>query len=109
MDTANNNYTAIYHWDDLVTFQDGSLFGGILYEYDYATNTDPKKHDFIDATVSFPERQAIKASNGKLYALNNHGDSGGYGTLFEYIITTSTLSTKIDLDSINSGQVTVMQ
>jgi uncharacterized repeat protein (TIGR03803 family) len=175
LDTAGNNYSLIYDWDELnngkkphcgllqasneklygVTFQDGSMFGGVLYQYDYVTNTYTKKHDFIDATGSFPEGQVIQASNGKLYGLagfggafnlgvlyeydlttdvytnlvdfdgpiygggphgkliqapngnlygvNSHGGAGGYGTLFEYNITTSTMLTKINLDSINSG------
>lgn len=175
LDTAGNNYSLIYDWDNLsngkrphcglmqanngklygVTFQDGSLFGGVLYEYDYISNIYTKKHDFTDATGSFPEGQLIQASNGKLYGLagfggsfnsgvlyeydlttdtytnlvdfdgpiygggphgrlveapngklyglNSHGGTGGYGTLFEFDITSSTLSTKIDLDSINSG------
>jgi len=175
LDTDGNNYGLTYDWQSLnlgksphtgllqasndklygVTFQDGPLFGGVLFEYDYVTQTYTNKHSFIDATGSFPEGAVIQASNGKLYGLagfggafslgvlyeydlstntytnlvdfdgpifgggihgslveapngnlygvSSHGGTLGFGTIFEYNISTSTMTTKINLDSINSG------
>ena len=118
LDTAGNNYSVIYDWDDLdngkrphcgllqasneklygVTYQNGSLFGGVLYEYDYMTNTYTKKHDFIDATGSFPEGQVIQASNGKLYGLAGFGGAFNLGVLYEYDLTTDTYTNLEDFD-----------
>jgi uncharacterized repeat protein (TIGR03803 family) len=118
LDTAGNNYSLEYDWLNLnngkkplsgliqatnnklygVAFQDGSNFGGVLFEYDATLNSYQKKHDFIDATGSFPEGELIQASNGKLYGLTGFGGAFNFGTLFEYDLNTSTYNSLTDFD-----------
>jgi uncharacterized repeat protein (TIGR03803 family) len=63
--------------------------GGILYEFDLATNTFTKKHDFLFGTGwqgdvgTFPS-SLVSSANGKLYGCTEFG-------VFEYNPTTSEL------------------
>jgi uncharacterized repeat protein (TIGR03803 family) len=123
LDTAGNNYSLEYDWQVLsdgkrphcgviqasndklygVAFQDGSNFGGVLFEYDFNTGAYIKKHDFTDPTGSLPEGQLIQASNGKLYGLAGFGGLYNLGVLFEYDLTTSTYSNLVDFELSNLG------
>ena len=45
----------------------------------------------------------MQASNGKLYGLTEFGGTNNLGVLFEYDISTSTYTKKIDFDGANHG------
>jgi uncharacterized repeat protein (TIGR03803 family) len=77
---------------------------GVLFELDPVTYTFIKKIDFTNtANGSRPYGSLIQASNGKFYGVTLNGGTAGYGVLFEYEPTTSTLVKKLDFDGVNNG------
>lgn len=79
---------------------------GTLFEYDPSTNTYSKKADFNGNTSTqlggAPYGSLVEYSgNGKLYGITKQGGSNNQGTIFEYDITTNTLTKKIDLLAAN--------
>lgn len=80
----------------------GATGVGVIFEYDPATNALAKKIDLNDATVgSYPSGDLIQATNGKLYGLTNEGGTNGRGVLFEYDISTNTITPKINFNNTN--------
>lgn len=78
---------------------------GVLFEYDYITNTLSKKYDFEEngAYGSIPQGTLIQASNGKIYGSTYYGGIYNKGTIFEYEILSNMFTKKIDFDGINMG------
>lgn len=104
-----------YYPNGLMLANNGKLYGtalyggiydfGTLYEYDISTNTITKKIDFDDTNNGKnPVAEIIQASNGKLYSTTNGGGVHNKGTLYEYDISTNTITKKVDFDGINKGQ-----
>ncbi|MBO3116592.1 BspA family leucine-rich repeat surface protein, partial [Winogradskyella sp. DF17] len=83
----------------------GGIFsGGVLFEYDPATDTFTKKLDFNTSNGNGwqPFGSLIEATNGKLYGMTARGNIGNdFGVLFEYDPATSTYTKKFDFDGIN--------
>jgi uncharacterized repeat protein (TIGR03803 family) len=74
----------------------GSASGGTLFEFNLATNTFTKKIDFNGTNGEVPYPGLIKAANGNLYGMTNGGGTSGVGTIFEYEVTTNTLTKKLE-------------
>jgi uncharacterized repeat protein (TIGR03803 family) len=94
-----------------LTYFGGSSNGGVLYEYEPATNTYTKKYDFIytpststSVDGALPRATLMQASNGLLYATTSIGGSSKSGVLFEYNISTNTYAKKIDFNGAPSGR-----
>ena len=82
----------------------GSLNYGVLYQYNLMTNTYSVLQEFdIIPTGAAPHGSMAEAVNGKLYGLNSHGGTNGFGTIFEWDPVGSVFTTKVHLDSINNG------
>lgn len=80
----------------------GTTGVGVIFEFDPATNTFTKKIDMNAATVgSYPAGDLIQATNGKLYGLTNEGGTNGRGVLFEYDISTNTITPKVNFTDIS--------
>jgi uncharacterized repeat protein (TIGR03803 family) len=77
-----------------VTPYGGSNGGGVLFEYDPATNTYSKKQDFTGVNGLSPRGSLLLASNGKLYGMTTGGGVSGAGVLFEYDATTNAFTLK---------------
>jgi len=78
--------------------------GGILFEYDPATNIYTKKiHLDWDTTGIHPFGSLMKASNGKLYGMTLEGGVNGLGVLFEYDPSTGIATKKLDFDGANGA------
>ena len=96
-------------WSELVELSLGKLYGltlsyglaqtgqsGIIFEYNYLTNTYTKKFDFNDAVGGSPNT-LINGGNGKIYGLCQYGGAPqtcnnptyNFGTLWEYTPTTN--------------------
>ncbi|MBK7691218.1 MAG: T9SS type A sorting domain-containing protein [Bacteroidetes bacterium] len=121
-DIANNTYTKKIDFNGitrripiggLMQAPNGKLYGltsegglfnnGVLYEYDYVTNTLTSKKDLSVSTGYTPYGALVTASNGKLYALTVAGGLNGYGTIIEYNYGNNTLSNVHDFDGINGS------
>ncbi len=94
-------------YGDLMQAVDGKLYGmtysggtysvGVLFSYDPATNIYTKKQDLITGGGGYgfnPSGSLIQATDGMLYGLMQNGGTNGKGTLFQYAISTNTLTVK---------------
>jgi uncharacterized repeat protein (TIGR03803 family) len=100
----------------LVLADNGRLYGltttggannaGVIFEYDYTTNTYTKKIDFGSAMGARPEGSLMMALNGKLYGVTKQGGIYDKGVIFEYDHLTNTYTKKFDFsgtDGQNPG------
>lgn len=86
-----------------VTEYGGPNQNGVLYEYNPATNTYTKLHDFTQATGQRPAGGLALAPNGKLYGLAQAGGTANLGVLFEFDLTTNTYTKKVDFTGTNGS------
>lgn len=110
------NYTnGNYPLGSLMQALDGKFYGmtqfgglnnyGVIFQYDYTTNTYTKKIDF-DGTVigGNPYGSLIQATDGKLYGMNHNSGPNNLGVLFQYDYNTNVCINKLDFDGINTGR-----
>jgi len=101
-------------YGDLIEAANGKLYtmttiGGVndlgaIFEYDAATNVITKKADFDGVgNGQGPEGSLVQAANGNLYGLTKAGGVSGSGVLFEYNISTNTMTKKVDLNGTTTG------
>jgi uncharacterized repeat protein (TIGR03803 family) len=119
-DTLTEVCKTVFHFRDtstgetpngnLIQATNGKIYGttkiggkynfGVLYEFNPINHSFKKLVDFDKFTNGYTPYFLLQASNGKLYGVSNMGgqtassSSAGAGTLFEYNIATSTLTTK---------------
>lgn len=87
-----------------LTYWGGNYGLGVLFEYDPNTSTYVKKHNFAGpSNGSYPLGSLIQATNGKLYGMTYWGGNYSLGVLFEYELSTSTCSKKIDFNGTSNG------
>ena len=88
-----------------MTYYGGSGNYGAIYQYNIASETLTKVQDFDPNTEGKgPEGCLIETSPGTLYGLARGGGTDNQGTLFEYIISTNTITLKHDFDNNTSGR-----
>jgi len=96
-------------YGSLLLASNGKLYGmtvnggindcGVLFEFDPATSTYTKMLNFdFYISGSDPYGSLMQASNDKLYGLTSGGGPHGLGVLFEYNITTTTITAKYYFD-----------
>src|SRR6478736_3857368 len=87
-----------------MTVNGGTSNGGVLFEYDPATNTYTKKFDF-NGSVSGdqPGGSLTEGGNGKFYATTITGGAYYNGVLFEYDPATNVYTKKLDLYDYSKG------
>jgi uncharacterized repeat protein (TIGR03803 family) len=104
-------------YGSLIEVAPGKLYGmtrfggvgnlGVIFEYDFSTNTYTKKVDFTGNTGSFqgsaPYGRLVKATNGNLYGVTFQGGSSNSGVLFEYDYSNDVYTKKVDLVSGTTG------
>ena len=81
----------------------GSVNKGLLFEYDYITNTATKLIDFVGANGAYAYGDVFIASNGKLYGMTYEGGNNNDGVIFEYDISSSTYTVKYHFDGGVNG------
>jgi uncharacterized repeat protein (TIGR03803 family) len=87
-----------------MTYNGGTIYKGILFEFDITTNTFTKKVEFAGTTNGAePNGSLIQVSNGKLFGMTHIGGTNNYGVLFEYNITSNVLTRKIDFNGTANG------
>lgn len=100
-------------YTQLLQATNGKLYGmtqlggtsdkGVLFEYDPGTGTYTKKLNFNGTNGGTPYGGLIQATNGKLYGMTNTGGANNLGVLFEYDLTTSTYTKRIDFAGSSNG------
>ncbi len=87
-----------------MTVEGGNTDGGVLFEYNPSNGAFTKKIDFVGGTQGLhPYGSLFQASNGKLYGTTEQGVTG-FGELFEYDVTSGTLSTVVTFDGNRQGK-----
>ncbi len=78
-----------------MTYNGGANSDGVLFSYNYTTNTLTKKIDFAGASNGKnPYGTLMQALNGMLYGMTNTGGSNNFGVLFQYDPTLNSLTVK---------------
>lgn len=99
---------------DLLLANDGLLYGlctgggtnnaGVLFSFNPSNDKLIKEISFNSSTTGeFPEGSLIQDSDGKIYGFTNSGGNNGDGTLFQYIISTGSLTTNIHFSTDTTG------
>ena len=87
-----------------MTNSGGTTNGGVLFEYDYNTNTCTQKYDFNQGAKGMrPYGSLIQAANGKLYGLASQGGANSFGVIFEYDYTNNTYTKLFDFNGANGS------
>ena len=101
-------------YGSLVLASDGKLYGmtgwggasngGVLFQYDFNTNTLIKKIDFNGTNGFRPSGSLLVNSNGMLYGMTTIGGANNLGVLFEYNIASNTIATKTNFNGTNGSR-----
>lgn len=81
----------------------GPFYGGVLFEFDFSTNTLSKKLDFQSSDGSKFTGPLTLASNGKYYSGTLQGGMNNSGVIFEYDYVLNSYQKKIDLATITGN------
>lgn len=88
-----------------VTAEGGVNNDGVIFQYNYTTNTYTKKFDFNNfISGREPVGGLTLANNGKLYGLTYHGGINSSGVLFEYDPINDAFTKKVDFSSALGDQ-----
>ena len=79
-----------------VTSRGGVYDKGVIFEFEPASKTFKKVHDFDGINGASPESTLLEASDGMLYGLTNSGGNKEYGVLFQFNLQTATYTKKFD-------------
>jgi uncharacterized repeat protein (TIGR03803 family) len=92
---------------DLFQATDGKFYGmtqaggthglGVLFQYDPVSSVYTNKINFAGlSNGSTPKGSLIQGLDGKLYGMTQGGGANGLGVLFQYDLSTNTLTDKLD-------------
>ncbi len=83
----------------------GAANNGVLFEYDYTTDSLAVKAEFEASTTGNEARGAmVESTNGKLYGMNSNGGAFNAGVLYEYDTLSGVLTKKHDFDFGTGGE-----
>lgn len=86
-----------------LTNRGGAIGYGVLFEYDYITETFTKLIDFDRFNNGSAPTILVEVENGIMYGTTSAGGINDSGTIFKYTIATNTLEKKFDFNSGTSG------
>ena len=90
--------------------ENGGTGGGVIFEWDPATNIFTKKFDFNGSTGTYPQN-SLRLYNNKMYGTTQQGGPSNLGVVFEWNPATNTCTDLFDLNGTNGwgfyGNVTV--
>ncbi|MFM2385836.1 MAG: hypothetical protein RL660_593 [Bacteroidota bacterium] len=83
----------------------GADFGGVIYEYNYSTNTHTRRVQLTSANGDYPQCGMIKASNNLMYGVTSAGGNATAqaGVLYEFNPTTFAYTKKIEFLGASNG------
>ena len=85
-----------------ITENGGASGGGVIFEWDPATNIYTKKLDFSPLNGFFP-RGSLLLSDGKFYGMTQNGGTYGKGVVFEWDPVTNVYTKKKDLNGTDGA------
>lgn len=88
-----------------LTYFGGVNDKGVLFQYDYNTNTFSKKVDLSIANGANPWSTLIQATDGFLYGVTYAGGTNNMGVLFQYNIGLNSYVKKIDFGLEKGSQL----
>ncbi len=100
---SNGKLYGMTHYGGSTYVAGGSWGQGILFEYDYISNTFIKRVDFSNSIGYSPNGSLMQASNGKLYGVCDGGGSNNQGVIFEFDPVTNIYSVKLNMQTLNGG------
>lgn len=85
-----------------VTLEGGPVNqGGVLFSFDPSTNTFNFLKDLGAETILYPQGDLVEVLPGKLWGTSYNGGNSGYGTVFEYEISTGDVTIISNLDTLS--------
>ena len=97
----------------LIQAKDGMLYGmtveggvnnfGVLFQYNFVTNTYTKKIDFDSTNGRNPLGALVQAKDSMLYGLTSLGGTNDMGVLFQYNPKSFVYTKKIDFTGLTNG------
>lgn len=119
---ASNTYSICHTFDmetggspcsSLIHASDGLLYGttplggvfhdGVLFNYNVNTHIYTDIHDFNGKDGRNPLSSLYQASDGLLYGMTGSGGKYSLGNIFDYNISTTTLTSLVSFDGINGA------
>jgi len=83
----------------------GANLKGVIFEFDPNTGIYTNIFDFSGAADGYmPFGSLIQATNGKLYGMTAMGGTNDLGVMFEYDLSTSTFTKKVDFAGASNGK-----
>ena len=79
---------------------------GVLFSYNPTNGAYTVLQHFTTAATGFgarPIRGLTLAANGRLYGMCSQGGTNNLGTLYEYIISTNTMTKRVDFDATGAA------
>lgn len=87
-----------------VTELGGTEGTGVLFSYDPNTEVYSVLANFTTSTGNRPIRGLLQSTNGRLYGLCSSGGANGFGTIYEFDITTNNLVARHSFNGTNGRQ-----
>lgn len=89
-----------------LTYEGGANGSGTIVEFNPSTNTLINVHDFGESSTDPAQPlggELLEVSPGKMYGLTRFGGDNDLGTLFEFDLSTQTVTKLFDFDGGTSG------
>jgi uncharacterized repeat protein (TIGR03803 family) len=86
-----------------MTSAGGSLFWGVIFEFDLSSSSYFKKYEFNGLRGETPRGDLVEAPNGKLYGVTQRGGLNNKGVIFEYDPLTEQTVKKMDFNGTANG------
>ena len=77
---------------------------GTIIKYNITTGLASDVHDFNGGTEGYYPTENFIEYNGSLYSTSALGGGSGYGSLYEYSLTTGVVTVDLNFDDVNFGQ-----
>ncbi|MBL0343105.1 MAG: hypothetical protein IPP71_20900 [Bacteroidetes bacterium] len=87
-----------------MTYNGGTINGGVLFSFDLSNNTYTKLIDFTGSNGKNPSGTLLQFSNGLLYGLTKYGGANNSGILFSYDISNSSFSSILNFIGTNGDR-----
>ena len=82
----------------------GANGNGTIIQYNLSTGFASNVHDFVANTDGYYPTASFIEYNGVLYSTTTGGGGSGYGTMFQYTLSSGNVVADINFDDVNLGE-----